>query len=65
MTLQDAKSYMISNPGVKFTCRLFHNSEWITYDKNKNTFIFEDGYPPDFYWWKKAITWNCDWYIKQ
>lgn len=28
MTLQDAKSYMISNPGIKFTCQVFHG-EWI------------------------------------
>jgi hypothetical protein len=25
MTLKEAKAYMISNPGVKFTCQVFHD----------------------------------------
>lgn len=62
MTLQDAKSYMISNPGIKFTCQVFRG-EWIMYNENKNAFTFEDGYSPDLYWWTKALSWNYDWWI--
>ena len=57
MTLQEAKAYMISNPGVKFTCQVFHN-EWIMFDGTK--FVFEDGYQPDLYGglrqWNGAMT---------
>lgn len=62
MTLEDAKAYMISNPGVKFTCQVFHN-EYIMYDERKNAFVFEDGYSPDIYWWTTALSWNYDWWI--
>ena len=47
MTLSEAKAYMISNPGVKFTCQVFHD-EWIMFDGIN--FVFEDGYKPDPYW---------------
>ena len=62
MTLEDAKSYMISNPGVKFTCQVFHD-EYIMYDESKNAFVFEDGYSPDMYWWTTAFSWKYDWWI--
>lgn len=62
MKLQDAKSYMISNPGIKFTCQVFRG-EWIMYNENKNAFVFEDGYSPDLYWWTTAMSWNYDWWI--
>lgn len=62
MTLKEAKAYMISNPGVKFTCQVFHN-EWIMFDGTK--FIFEDGYQPDLYWWTKAMEWGYDWWVKE
>ena len=61
MTLQEARAYMISNPGVKFTCQVFHD-EWIMFDPNKG-FVFEDGYSPDLYWWNTATSWNYDWWI--
>ena len=62
MTLKEAKSYMISNPGIKFTCQAFHG-EWIMYNENKNAFVFEDGYSPDLYWWTMAMSWNYDWWM--
>ena len=37
MTLEDAKAYMISNTGVKFTCQVFHD-EYIMYDERKKCF---------------------------
>ena len=60
MTLAEAKAYMISNPGVKFTCQVFHD-EWIMFDGTY--FVFEDGYHPDLYWWTKALSWGYDWWI--
>ena len=62
MTLQEAKAYMISNPGTKFTCQVFHD-EWLMYSPDQNRFIFEDGYEPDLYWWTKAMSWDYDWWI--
>ena len=62
MTLQEAKAYMISNPGVKFACQVFHD-EWIMYDEKRNCFVFEDGYAPDKFWWRSAMSWNYDWWI--
>ena len=62
MTLSEAKAYMISNPGVKFTCQVFHG-EWIMFDGTN--FVFEDGYKPDLYWWTKAMEWGYDWWIKE
>ena len=59
MTLKEARAYMLSNPGVKFTCRYFHD-EWIMFDGNR--FVFEDGVEPDAYWWNKAYLFNCDWF---
>lgn len=53
---------MISNPGIKFTCQVFHD-EWIMYDAEQNHFVFEDGYLPDLYWWKTAMSWDYDWWI--
>lgn len=63
MKLEDAKSYMISNPGIKFSCQVFCLGEYIMYDERKNAFVFEDGYSPDRYWWTKAMSWNYDWWI--
>ena len=60
MTLQEARAYMISNPGTKFTCQVFHD-EWIMFDGIK--FVFEDGYYPDNYWWNRAKSWGYDWWI--
>lgn len=60
MTLSEAKAYMISNPGVKFTCQVFHD-EWIMFDGIN--FVFEDGYKPDPYWWTTALSWGYDWWI--
>lgn len=62
MTLEDAKAYMISHPGVKFTCQVFHD-EYIMYDERKKDFVFEDGYSPDIYWWTTAFSWKYDWWI--
>lgn len=62
MTLKEAKAYMISNPGTKFICQVFHD-EWIMYDAEKNKFVFEDGYEPDLYWWRTAMAWDYDWWI--
>lgn len=53
---------MISNPGVKFACQVFHD-EWIMYDEKRNCFVFEDGYAPDMFWWRSAMSWNYDWWI--
>ena len=39
MTLQEAKAYMISNPGTKFTCKVFHD-EWLMYSAAQNRFVF-------------------------
>jgi hypothetical protein len=33
------------------------------YDERKKAFVFEDGYSPDMYWWKTALSWNYDWWI--
>jgi hypothetical protein len=63
MTLEDAKAYMISNPGVKFTCQEFHSDEYIMYDESIFSFVFEDGFLADRYWWTEALSWNCDWWI--
>lgn len=60
MTLKEARAYMISNPGTKFTCQVFHD-EWIMFDGIK--FVFEDGYSPDNYWWNQAKSWGYDWWI--
>ena len=51
---------MISNPGVKFTCQVFHD-EWIMFDGTD--FVFEDSYRPDLYWWTTALSWGYDWWI--
>lgn len=59
MTLKEARAYMLSNPGVKFTCCYFHD-EWIMFDGNR--FVFEDGVEPDACWWNKAYLFNCDWF---
>ena len=61
MTLAEARTWMLNNPGKKITCQYFHD-EWIMYDKEKNTFIFEDGVIPTIEWWNAAKTYNCKWY---
>ena len=45
MTLEDAKAYMISNPGVKFTCQVFHD-EYIMYDERKMLLCLKMGTHP-------------------
>lgn len=65
MTLENAKAYMISNHGIKFSCQVFYTDEYIMYDDSINAFVFEDGYSPDKYWWTKAMSWNYDWWIKK
>ena len=62
MTLKEARAYMLSYPGTKFTCQVFHE-EWIMYDDKKNRFVFEDGYEPDLFWWGKALAWGYNWWI--
>lgn len=59
MTLKEARAYMISNPGLKFSCCYFHD-EWIMFDGTR--FVFEDGVSPDAYWWSKAYLFDCSWF---
>lgn len=61
MTLSEARAWMMNNPGKKITCPYFHN-EWIMYDDEKWTFVFEDGVMPTVEWWNKAKSFNCEWY---
>lgn len=61
MTLAEARTWMINNPGKKITCKYFHN-EWIMYDAKKRQFIFEDGVRPTCEWWSTAKHFDCEWY---
>lgn len=61
MTLAEARTWMMNNPGEKITCQYFHN-EWIMWDNEKLKFVFEDGVTPDAYWWSVANNYKCDWY---
>lgn len=61
MTLSEARTWMMNNPGKKITCSYFHD-EWIMYDDEKCTFVFEDGIIPTFEWWSTAKEFKCEWY---
>lgn len=61
MTLAEARTWMINNPGKKITCPFFHD-EWIMFDTEKCTFIFEDGVVPTIEWWRTAKEFKCEWY---
>lgn len=61
MTLAEARTWMINNPGKKITCKYFHD-EWIMYDAEKLQFVLKDGVSPDAYWWSVAKHYNCEWH---
>lgn len=62
MTLAEARAWMINNPGKKITCSYFAINEWLMWDNEKLSFIFEDAYCPTVEWWNTAKNFNCEWY---
>lgn len=42
MNLAEARTWMLNNPGKKITCSYFATNEWIMWDSEKLSFIFED-----------------------
>lgn len=61
MTLEQAREWMLSNPGKKITCEYFHN-DWIMFDGSR--FVFENGSEADSEWWQwmYAHEFKSEWY---
>lgn len=62
MNLAEARTWMMNNPGKKITCSYFATNEWIMWDSEKLSFIFEDGCYPTVEWWNTAKNFNCEWH---
>ena len=67
MTLREAMTYMYQNPFVKMECGpwMFEN-KWIMWtDEKLYGFMLYDCSEPDIFWWKDAISWGYDWWVKE
>ena len=67
MTLREAMTYMYQHPYVKMECGpwMFEN-KWIMWTcEELYGFMLYDCSEPDIFWWKEAIAWGYDWWIKE
>ena len=66
MTLREAMTYMYHHPYVKMECGpwMFEN-KWIMWTGEEYGFMLTNHSEPDHIWWKEAISWGYDWWIKE
>lgn len=67
MTLREAITYMYQHPYVKMECGPWmFEDKWIMWTGEElYGFMLYDRSEPDIFWWKEAISWGYDWWIKE
>ena len=66
MTLEEAMTYMYRHPHVRMECGPWmFEGKWIMWLDENWGFVLSDYSEPDHLWWKEAIAWGYDWWIKE